>query len=161
MRLTSDYTVVTVFKKAAGDKQVRGTLAKMLAALVCGVIASIVANMVHPSSDHTKTYQEQLEQLDHTQQSLKQLMTFVEAQKRQLHESQQVLSDLQARRDQLKPVVDAGENVVNAVLDLRAKHERAWVWLGYVISFILGFFSSLAADLVTRVYRLAEPNRAS
>jgi 2C-methyl-D-erythritol 2,4-cyclodiphosphate synthase len=95
------------------------------------------------------TFEQQISKLNETEQSLKTLMQFVQDQQKKLKESQNVVADLKSQHEKLKPVVDADQKVVDAILDAQATRSNVHVWRERGIGFVLGTLSSmLAAGLI-------------
>jgi hypothetical protein len=99
------------------------------------------------------TYKEQQERLNEVEKSLRDLSNFVWEQKKQLKESEDILTDLREKHTQLKPVVDLEEKTVSNILDLQASRTRAAIWSDRGYGIIFGFLTSYCANFVWYRFR--------
>jgi len=93
-------------------------------------------------------YHKQVESLNQVEANIKQLMAFVDVQKQQLKDSQDVLNGLKTEEQSLRPVVEADRKVVDAVLDAQQRRSREAIWRERIISFGLGVLASLIASVL-------------
>jgi 2C-methyl-D-erythritol 2,4-cyclodiphosphate synthase len=119
-------------------------------AAVMGVVTALSGTVVKIFSPKpaNASFQQQISKLSDTEQSLKNLMQFVQDQQKRLKESENVVSDLKVQHEKLKPVVEADQKVVNAILDAQASRSNVHVWRERGIGFVLGTLSSLVAAAV-------------
>lgn len=121
-------------------------------ALVASVVGAFVSLDRADLSKPNPTFEQQLQQLDATQESLNSLSNFVQLQKQQLTESRESLVRLRQEKANLEPVVAADRQTVRAILANqearlaeRASEER---WIG----FGLGVLSSLVASAIAGIW---------
>jgi DNA repair exonuclease SbcCD ATPase subunit len=100
-------------------------------------------------------YHKQMESLNTVEQNIKDLITFVEQQKQQLRESEDLVKDLKSEEKQLRPVpvVEADRQVVAAILDAQSQRNRANVWKDRIIAFFVGVIASLVASVLFTAIR--------
>jgi len=94
------------------------------------------------------TYEKQIESLNGVVKSIDTLREFVVEQKESLKQSQQSLSELKAKQEQLKPVVEADQRTIEAIFALQAEQNKKNVWLERAIGFFIGIAGSLVASLI-------------
>jgi hypothetical protein len=98
-----------------------------------------------------KPFQEQMQRLKDTEAALAELTTFVNDQRTKLQESQQVMESLKKEHDELKPVVDAKRELVDALFAVQAKRERNNMWINRG----LGVLGTIVAAGIVRLIRIA------
>ena len=92
------------------------------------------------------THSSQLEKLDEIQENLGALFYFIEDQKQSLKQQEQTIKDLEDKSKELRPIVEADENLVEQILAAHAKTQSNNVWWERAISFLIGVVSSLVAS---------------
>ena len=144
------------------------------------VITSIVSFIVFTSfvtvviiSEHKKreladlkrsenlTYHNQLEALNTVEMSMKNLVEFVQTEKKRLKEAEDVLAKLEQERNTLIPVVEADRKIVQAIFQLQAQMNREGVWKNRIIAFVSGVLASIIASFfygVVKHLRIKEDN---
>lgn len=70
------------------------------------------------------TYEKQIESLNSVVKSIDTLRELAIDQKESLKQSQQSLSELKAKQDQLKPVVEADQKTIEAIFALQAEKNK-------------------------------------
>jgi len=120
----------------------------------CLVIVVVVAGIwywfVHRPArlDVPETYAEQIAQLDATQQQLNNLRRFIESQREALVEQNDTLHRLRSQSEQLRPIVEADDKVVQAVFSAQFRSQASRIWLERIISFIIGIASSMLGSMI-------------
>ncbi|MEM8639125.1 MAG: hypothetical protein AAGG51_09965 [Cyanobacteria bacterium P01_G01_bin.54] len=94
------------------------------------------------------SFSKQIDQLNSTEENLKELITFIESQKTQLRRSQDALNSLNEEKEQLEPIVQADRETIEAILDFQARRKRTNVWIERGIGFGLGVLSSIIATSI-------------
>jgi mannitol-specific phosphotransferase system IIBC component len=143
-------------------------------ATLLGAVASLVAAVALDHFDKQRrtdllesspTYEQQIERLQQTEMNVKQLLTFVENEKKRLHESEDLLASMKAEHERLSPIVESDRKVVEAVLGAQAQQQARGVWRERWIGFALGVAASMIASfvfaLITLAYRKAMIKRAA
>ena len=95
-----------------------------------------------------QSHSAQIEKLDEMQGNLNDLFYFFEGQKNLLVEQQNTIAKLEAKSEQLKPIVDADQDVVKAVLAAHEETVSRNIWWERGVSFCIGVLSSLAASAI-------------
>jgi chromosome segregation ATPase len=118
-----------------------------------GAIMGFVGSIGQVYFDYQKnqnalTYEQQIESLNDVVKSIDTLKEFVVEQKENLKESQKSLSELQAKQDQLKPVIEADQKAIDAIFALQAEQNKKNIWWERAIGFFLGVAGSLVASLI-------------
>ena len=90
----------------------------------------------------------EIEKLDEMQANLSDLFYFFDDQKKLLVEQQATIAKLEAKSAQLKPIVDADETVVAAILAAHGKTQSQSIWRERGFSFLIGVISSLVASTI-------------
>jgi len=132
------------------------------------LIMAVIAGMISLGASFYQTYQEfeqtriqeenltltkQIEALDEFEANLASLMVFVDQQKRELRNKEELITRLENEQSRLQPIVEADREVVEAMFRTQAEMQRADVWLDRLIGFFLGIAGSLLATLIWAALR--------
>lgn len=98
-------------------------------------------------------YDDNLRLLKDTQQNIKELLAYVESQSKLVRSTNQLLTEMQERRDTLKPILDTEVETVNALFQAQEERLRMQRWRDTALSFVLGVFASLAAAYLWETFR--------
>jgi uncharacterized protein (DUF3084 family) len=101
-----------------------------------------------------ESYVKQIDRLRQTEDNVKSLLTFVEAEKRRLADSENVVALLKAEEERLHPIVQTDRQVVDAILAVQAEHQSRNVWRERWIGFGLGVVASIVAAIVFETIRM-------
>jgi hypothetical protein len=104
------------------------------------------------------SYSQQLDSLNSVQQSLNNLIDFVDLQKRKLRESEDVVDTLKAEQEKLEPVVATNRQVIEAILDLQSRKAQADVWKERGIGFLSGIIASVIASFLFAFFSRRKKN---
>ena len=96
-------------------------------------------------------FKSQIEQLDQTENSLKQLLTFIEIQKHQVTENQSSLKTLAEEKSKLEPLVHADKKVVEALFSAQEARAKESATRERWIGFGLGVAASIIASIVLMI----------
>jgi TolA-binding protein len=136
---------------------------RLIITAVVGTVAALfgvfATFMEHAIKKPSPSFDEEMSQLTQTEGNLRSLIAFVERQKKQLRDSEQVLAELRSQQEQLKPVVEADKQIVDAIFSLQAQQQRATVWWDRGIGFVSGVASSIVAMLLAGAYQKARRQR--
>ena len=125
----------------------------LLALLVMGV-AIYWLFVRDEGPEFPETVEQQLKQIDHTEQNLTNLLKFLEQHRESLKHQEEIVAQLRSEHESLIPIVEADRAVVSAILAEEAKRQRRHIWIDRVIAFMLGLSSSiLASYLWVRIRR--------
>jgi hypothetical protein len=86
--------------------------------------------------------------LEKTKENLTRLTAYVENQSDLVRSTNKLLTELQQRRDQLKPILDTDIKAVDAVFRAHEDRQRAQRIWDIVIAFVLGVLSSIVTNLM-------------
>lgn len=100
------------------------------------------------------SYQEQIEQLNNTENNIKQLLQFVNLQKKTLRETEDTISELKTEKEKLQPLVESDRAVVEAIFQAQEDRTNSNVWRERWIGFGFGILASLLASFIWFVVAL-------
>ena len=103
------------------------------------------------------TYQNQIAKLDGVSENLIELQDYIDNQKSELIETEAYIKALEEENSKLEPVVQANRKAVEQILQLQQERETKSAWLGYLMSFLLGIFSSVVAEIIMARTRKGKP----
>jgi hypothetical protein len=139
--------------KADPDREHRLNRIRVVTSFATAIVGALVAMSGasltfwgHNSKD--ESFQTQLTHLNDTEASLKSLLKFVDDQRNQLQQSEELVGKLKEEHDRLKPVVEADQKVVAAVLAAQAENDKVNRWGERLIGFGFGILGSLVAALI-------------
>jgi len=85
--------------------------------------------------------------------NLDELKSFVESQRKRIEEEEIIVNQLKNEKEQLKPIVQADKEVVNAIFSIQENRQRKSVWIDRAIGFFIGIFSSIAASYIFQYFQ--------
>jgi hypothetical protein len=103
-------------KKRANRAQLMALIASLL-----GVILGMTTFLFEHRLSQPESYRAQIESLNTTEQSLRNLITFVESQKKNLVESQAIVESLKKEESKLRPMVEAERELVDSILAISGR----------------------------------------
>lgn len=95
----------------------------------------------------SQDYQMQIQQLNATEQNIKKLLQFVDAQRKTLGATQVAISSLRAEQEVLKPLVESDRAVVEALFKAQEVRNEANVWRERFIGFGFGLLASILTSI--------------
>lgn len=104
-------------------------------------------------------YKKQIQQLNSMESSVRQLLTFVDFQKRKLQETEDSLSILMTERESLKPLVESDRATVEAFFKAQEERAKSNVWGERGIGFGLGILASLIASFIWFIMSMIIKNK--
>jgi Na+-transporting NADH:ubiquinone oxidoreductase subunit NqrC len=104
-------------------------------------------------------YQTQIQQLNQTENNIKQLLQFVETQKMTLRNTEDTISSLKSEQEKLKPLVESDRSVVDAIFRAQEERNSTSIWRERWIGFGLGVVASLFASFLWFVINLLIKHR--
>jgi hypothetical protein len=136
-----------------------GFLAGVLAAIIT-IITMISASITRKEPD-TEDFATQLQRLNATEKSLKDLLEFVSSQRTKLKDAEKVLETLKEEHAKLRPVVEADRKVVEAVLQAQSDQQSVSVarerWIGAGMGVATSMFATFLCSVLVWVYRRYRP----
>lgn len=101
-----------------------------------------------------------IKELEDVEASLKNLIVFIESQKKAIVQTEQSLNDLEKKKNELEPIVATQKETVEAIF--REQDNRNWEnrWLERLIGFGLGIAASIIASIIYGIIkRLTATNK--
>lgn len=102
-------------------------------------------------NEKNNNYQAQVVQLNETEHNIKNLLTFVQAQKDSLRETEETLQKLKSERDKIQPLLQLDKSTLETIFKVQEERANANVWRERGIGFISGLLASLLASFVWTV----------
>ena len=99
-------------------------------------------------------YQNQIEQLSQMENHIRQLLTFVNSQKKSLKETEDTKSSLKSEKEKLKPIVESDRDVVEALFRTQEERINSRIWRNRWMGFGFGILASLIASFIWFVVSL-------
>jgi gas vesicle protein len=93
-------------------------------------------------------YQKQMDQLTQTESNIRQLLIFVDTQKKSLKETEDTISKLKSEKEKLQPLVETDRAVLEAIFKAQEDRASSNVWRERWIGFGLGVAASLIASFI-------------
>lgn len=144
--------VIEQWLKAYRKSRVYTLVFTVLAVIVTGGIVAGVVVSVNRANEARRqanaTYIKQIETLNTTEANLRNLIEFVESEKRRLSDSEKVLNNLRNEERLLKPVVESDRKTVESILELQNQKAQQNVSRERWIGFSLGVLASLIASVL-------------
>lgn len=133
----------------------------MLAGMIIGV-ASIyfIVNYEHRRyREENLTYKRQMEALDEFQKNIDNLSEFVVKQRSQLKREQDTLERMLDQKQTLRPLLEADQQVVDALFKMQAEKNRRDKWIDRLLGFLSGIAASVIAYFFSKLIerRLNQP----
>ena len=104
-------------------------------------------------------YQTQIQKLNQMETNVKQLLAFVDNQKKNLQETEDTIYSLKSEKERLKPLVETDRAVVEALFKAQEERTNANIWRERWIGFGFGVVASLLASFIWFVVSLLLTNR--
>lgn len=95
-----------------------------------------------------ETVVDKFRQLDQVSLIMQQLQLFVDNQRKELTETNEVLLKLKSKKNELQSIVNVEEATVEAIFRLQEKRISANIWHERFVGFWIGVISSLLASII-------------
>jgi sensor c-di-GMP phosphodiesterase-like protein len=105
-------------------------------------------------------YQSQINELNDTESSIRQLLEFVQFQKTTLQETEDTISLLKTEKERLQPLVESDRTVVEAIFKAQEERTSTTVWRERWIGFGFGILASLIASFIWFVFAILVKRKA-
>lgn len=131
-------------------------IAVFLISIFIGIASNIYVDKIVKVSQegpHHKTYTQQIQALNDVEKSLSNLSAFVDLQKKQLKESEDIINSLKKEHDTLKPIVDTEREVLKKIFALQAQMAMDNIWKERIVSFFLGILASVIASFIYGLFQ--------
>lgn len=93
-------------------------------------------------------YSVQIDNLHETQRSIQELMSFVNQQQVRIDETEKLLAELERRKDEPQPIVEANQESVDALFAEQESRLSSQMWWDRFYGFLSGIVASLIATVV-------------
>jgi cell division protein FtsN len=134
-------------------------LKPIVTSILTGVLATIMAASItyldktdrerrEAKRLESQDYQQQIDQLNATEESIRQVLAFVNSQKETLRETEDTISKLKSEKEKLQPIVESDREVVEALFRAQDERAREDIWRERWIGFGFGLLASLVASFV-------------
>jgi len=114
------------------------------------IILSFYSYRLKNTASENDIIKEQIQRVDLMSSNLKEMIDFLDAQKKKITEEQFLLENIQQQRKELEPLLNMDKKIVENILNAQTKYERKNLWIDWAIAFLLGVASSMFATLLVR-----------
>ncbi len=114
-----------------------------ISAILLNILRLIVGR--EEKTDDIKVQSDKLQSMVN---NLDELKKFVESQKMRIEEEEVIVNKLKNEKEQLKPLVDADQEIVNALFSIHEKRQKKNIWIDRAMGFFIGIVSSIAASYI-------------
>lgn len=146
--------------------KLKPVVTSLLTAALATLLAAGIAYLDHVDREKRENkrlenldYQNQIQQLDHMETNVKQLLAFVDSQKKTLQETEDTISSLKSEKEKLQPLVETDRAVVEALFKAQEERTNANVWRERWIGFGFGVAASLIASFIWLVVSMLVKGR--
>jgi len=98
--------------------------------------------------EKTQSYSDQFELLKSTEKNLNDLAEFISSKKGEIEAAKSLIQDLETKKSELEPIVNANQEVVDAIFLQQRRDIERTIWIERGISFGLGILASLIATII-------------
>lgn len=127
----------------------------IITALISGILAFFVSPKNNPDNEKITT---QINNLNTMSDNLKQMISFIDAQKNKMIDEEKLLGDIKQEREKIEPLLVADKKVVDAVFKLQEERQQKSIWFDRAIGFFLGITSSMIASIIINNIRKKKVN---
>jgi hypothetical protein len=136
------------YKKSPQPTAIISILAVLITAFSLGMSIYSSEKKRMQGLEKTQSYSEQFELLKSTEQNLNNLSTFISSKKSEIEATKNLILELEKKKSELEPIVNANEKVVDAIFLQQRKEIEKSIWTERLISFGLGLLASLIATII-------------
>lgn len=127
----------------------------IISAIASILTASLLALSIYSSEksraerlDKVQSYTDQFKLLENTEKNLNDLSNFITSKKLEIEATRDLIKNLEEKRSELEPIVEANQEVVDAIFAQQKRELEKGIWVERAISFGLGILASLIATVV-------------
>jgi len=113
---------------------------------LASVVSAVLSLWAVPQ--HVKTGDDRIQQLEKMKTSLKDLADYLDGQQRVMREVETSVQKLQEEKQTLESVMTISRSQIAALVDYQASQRSFSLWVERGLSFVIGFFASVAATAV-------------
>ncbi|WP_162941084.1 hypothetical protein [Photobacterium salinisoli] len=95
-----------------------------------------------------ESYTQQFDLLKNTEKNLNDLSEFISSKKGEIEATKSLIQELEVKRSELEPIVNANQEVVDAIFSQQRRDFEKTIWTERGISFGLGILASLIASII-------------
>ncbi|MDR0872036.1 MAG: hypothetical protein LBN27_01030 [Prevotellaceae bacterium] len=130
-----------------------------LIATVFSIVLIFIRYSEEKLNSENSDIKEQMQKVKLMSDNLKEMIDFLDIQKKRITEEQLLLENIQQQRKEIEPLLKTEKQIVREILNAQTKYERKNIWLDRAIAFFLGIASSMIATLLlSKVIRKKEKN---
>lgn len=119
------------------------------------VMSTIIGAAIYKSEksrkenlQYTQNYSNQYSILKDTEKNLNHLAKFIADKKGEIESTQLLLENLEQKKSELEPIVNANQEVIDAIFLQQKKELKKSIWAERWVSFGFGIFASLIASII-------------
>ncbi|ATH78560.1 hypothetical protein CLM76_13630 [Vreelandella venusta] len=136
------------YKKAPKPTSIISVLCVLVATISFGVTIYTSEQARTQKLERPQSYSEQFELLRNTEKNLNELTEFISSQKSEIEATEALIQELEKKRSELEPIVNANQRVVDAIFVQQRREIERTIWIERGISFGLGILASLIATVI-------------
>lgn len=95
-----------------------------------------------------ESYTQQFDLLKNTEKNLNDLSEFISSKKGEVEATKSLIQELEVKKSELEPIVNANQEVVDAIFSQQKRDFEKTIWTERGISFGLGILASLIASII-------------
>jgi len=139
---------VKSYKKSPQPTSIISALSVLCA--VATIALSIYASEKARSQklERAQSYTDQFELLKSTEKNLNDLADFISAKKVEIEAARSLIQNLEIKKSELEPIVNANQEIVDAIFLQQKRDIEKTIWFERGISFFLGILASLIASVI-------------
>ncbi|WNL37735.1 hypothetical protein RN346_10470 [Halomonas sp. PAMB 3232] len=139
---------VKSYKKSPQPTSIISALGVLVASISLAVTIYTSEQARSQKLEKTQSYTEQFELLRTTEENLNDLAEFISSKIGEIEATKSLIQDLEAKKSELEPIVNANQQVVDAIFLQQRRDIERTIWVERGISFGLGILASLIATII-------------
>ena len=129
------------------------SIVDILAILASGITTVLIVfsqKISKKKKNEINVINEKIQTLDLMSNNLKEMIVFLNNQKKKITEEQLLLEDIKQQRKAIEPLLSTEKQVVEALLKAQIRYGRKNIWIDRAIAFFFGIASSMIAAILLR-----------
>lgn len=139
---------VKSYKKSPQPTSIISALGVLVASISLVVTIYTSEQARSQKLEKTQSYTKQFELLRTTEKNLNDLAEFISSKKGEIEATKSLIQDLETKKSELEPIVNANQQVVDAIFLQQRRDIERTIWVERGISFGLGILASLIATII-------------
>jgi DNA-directed RNA polymerase subunit RPC12/RpoP len=139
---------ISQYRKNARTTMISSVISLVLASAAVGIGIYTSQERLGQQPPRAQEFKEQYVLLRTTQQNLNDLEHFISSKKNEMEATQSLLGDLEAQRAAIEPIVQANQELVNAMFAQQRRDSAKFVLRERLIGVALGVLASLIASVI-------------